>query len=380
MTAETEWDRPFTVGADRLTPLTDGPARLEALIALIEGAERSLRLLYYIFADDEAGRRVRAALLAAAGRGVTVSLIIDGFGSSLGDAFLHPLAEAGVDLCRFIPRFGRQYLLRNHQKMTVADERRAIVGGFNIENGYFDGSWRDLGLMVEGPAAARLAPYFDTLAAWTRDRRARVRTLRIALRLHSEREGAVRWLYGGPMRGPSPWARALREDMARAKRLHMIAAYFAPNPGNLRRIGRVVRRKGRARIITAAKSDNSATIGAARHTYARLLRRHVQVAEYQPTRLHTKLYIADAATHIGSANFDIRSLYLNLEVMLRVEDAAFADHMRRYAEAEWADSREVRRTELRKAGFWTRLKWRLAYFVVTILDYGLTRRLSFDFE
>ncbi len=54
--------------------------------------------------------------------------------------------------------------------------------------------------------------------------------------------------------------------------------------------------------------------------------------------------------------------------------------MRRYAEAEWANSREVRRTELRKAGFWLRLKWRLAYFVVTILDYGLTRRLNFDFE
>jgi hypothetical protein len=54
----------------------------------------------------------------------------------------------------------------------------------------------------------------------------------------------------------------------------------------LRRIGRLGRR-GRVRIITAAKSDNDATIAAARHSYSRLLRRHVEMYEYQPAKLHT---------------------------------------------------------------------------------------------
>ncbi|MBU3077228.1 phospholipase D-like domain-containing protein [Sphingomonas quercus] len=378
-----EWDRPFAIGADRLTPLTAGPARLATLIALIEGAERSLRLLYYIFADDESGRRVRDALVAAARRGVSVSLIIDGFGSPLSDAFLQPLTDSGVDLCRFIPRFGRRYLLRNHQKMTLADEARALIGGFNVEDGYFNGQWRDLGLLVEGPAAGRLAPWFDTLVAWTHDPKAKVRTLRRALVRHSEwhRGAPLRWLFGGPTRGPSPWAQVMRVDIANARRLDVIAAYFAPNPGNLRRIERVVRRnRGEARIITAALSDNNATIGAARHTYRRLLRRGVRVAEYQPARLHTKLYVVDDRVHIGSANFDMRSLYLNLELMLRVEDAAFAAHLRRWAEAEWAESREVTNADHDKVGPLLRLRWSLAYFVVAILDYRLTRRLNFGFE
>ena len=61
------------VAGNRLTLLADGPERLEALIALIDGARESLRILYYIFLDDAAGTRVRDALSAAADRGVAVS-------------------------------------------------------------------------------------------------------------------------------------------------------------------------------------------------------------------------------------------------------------------------------------------------------------------
>ena len=107
----------------------------------------------------------------------------------------------------------------------------------------------------------------------------------------------------------------------------MIAAYFAPPWGMLKRIARVGA-KGRARLVTAAKSDNTATIGAARFTYNQLLKRGVEIYEYQRTKLHTKLMVFDDVVHIGSANFDIRSLYLNLEMMLRVDDAEFASLMR----------------------------------------------------
>src|SRR5690348_17952526 len=88
------------------------------------------------------------------------------------------------------------------------------------------------------------------------------------------------------------WWRSIGRDIRRGKRLDMIFAYFAPPGAMLRRIGRLGRR-GRARIVTAAKSDNNATIAAARHSYSRLLRRHVEMYEYQPAKLHTKLAIVD---------------------------------------------------------------------------------------
>ena len=53
------------VAGNRLTLLIDGPERLEALVALIEGARKDLRVLYYMFLDDSSGVRVRDALIAA---------------------------------------------------------------------------------------------------------------------------------------------------------------------------------------------------------------------------------------------------------------------------------------------------------------------------
>jgi cardiolipin synthase len=122
-------------------------------------------------------------------------------------------------------------------------------------------------------------------------------------------------------------------------------------------------------------------IAAARHCYARLLRRGVEIHEYQLTKLHTKLFIVEDAVHLGSANFDMRSLYLNLELMLRIDDPAFAAHCRRYFERELAQSLLITREAHHEASNWLRrLQWGLAYFVVAVLDNRLTRRLNFGLE
>lgn len=373
----------FTVDGNRLTLLPDGPERLRALLGLIAGAERTLRVLYYIYLDDEAGVAVRQALIDAAARGVRVHLIVDGLGSehAEGNAFFEPLHDAGVEVCRFVPRWGRRYLLRNHQKLALADEARGIVGGFNIEKSYFgtiaDHAWRDMGLLVEGPAAARLTGYFDALAEWAKRPRASLRSLGRTLKAWSEPEGNARWLLGGPMRRLSPWARVVKHDMERATMLDLIAAYFAPSPAMLRRLDKAGRR-GRVRLVLPSKLDHNAAIWAARFTYAGLLRKNVQIYEYQPTKLHTKLYVIDDVVHIGSANFDIRSMFLNLELMLRVADPAFAAHVRRYVDGEVAQSERIT-PELYQArtGWWTRVKQFGAYFVMAVLDYNVTRRLNF---
>ena len=77
---------------------------------------------------------------------------------------------------------------------------------------------------------------------------------------------------GGPTAGLSPWGVSTCRDLVHSRDVEMVAAYFAPPFGMLDRIGRVGKR-GRARLIMAAKSDNTATIAAARFTYKRLLRR-----------------------------------------------------------------------------------------------------------
>ena len=368
------------VEGNRLTLLADGHSRLDALIALIDGARESLRFLYYMFMDDASGARVRDALIAAADRGVKVSLLIDGFGSTANLDFFRPLEDGKVAFCVFSPRLGRRYLLRNHQKLALADDRKVIIGGFNISDDYFGderaGAWRDLGLEVEGPSVASLSHYFDDLFSWAHRPKARIRDLRRLLHRHSVTGGKLDWLFGGPTRRLSPWARAVRRDMKRAKRLDIVAAYFAPSFGMLRRIAGVARR-GRARLLTASKSDNNATIAAARSTYWWLLKRKVEIYEYEPTKLHTKLFVVEDVVHIGSANFDMRSIFLNLEMMLRVEDAGFAAEMRRFVDAEVAQSRPITlEAHRRERTFLNRLRWAAAWFVVAVADYRIARRLS----
>jgi cardiolipin synthase A/B len=373
----------FEVEGNRLALVVSGPDRLDALVAMIDGARETLRALYYIYTDDEAGRRVHGALLAAAARGVKTSLIVDGLGSDSvrQENFFAPLRKAGIEVSAFHPRWGRRYLLRNHQKLVLADGCRAIVGGFNVATDYFaqdkETAWRDLGLIVEGPAAERLTGYYDVLKAWTKRPKPKMRVLKSALRRWSNPAGRTRWLLGGPVRRLSPWAKAIRTDMVEAERLDLIAAYFAPTPSMLRAIDGVGVR-GMARVVTASKTDNMATIGAARFTYAGLLKKGVRVFEYLPSRLHTKLYVVDDAVYIGSANFDVRSLFLNLEIMLRIEDRAFAAHVRRFVDGEIAQSRE--QTLAQYSGIATlgsRIRNALCYFVVAVADYNVSRYLSF---
>lgn len=371
----------FTVDGHRLSFAATGPKALDRLCALIDAAISELRLFYYIFADDAVGRRVHDAIGRAAARGVAVWLMIDDFGSeATPDRFFAELEAVGVRLCRFHPRPGRRYLIRNHQKMAIADQDTAIIGGFNLEDKYFTpdppDSWRDYGVEVKGPSVSHLARYYDALFQWSQDRRATLKGIRRLIHESSQKEGHVRWLIGGPTLRPSGLVRALKADFQSARNLIMSMAYFAPNPGFLRRLGDIADR-GRATVITAARSDNITTISAARHCYKRLLRRKVDIYEYQKQRLHAKLIVLDDITYIGSANFDVRSLYLNMEVMLRVEDRAFATEIRQRMDEDLAHSERIDDARYRQmSGWWNRLRWTLAYFIVAVLDFNVARRLN----
>lgn len=357
-----------------------GDERFAALLALIEGAQHSLKLCFYIFAEDYCGQRVRDALADAAGRGVSVVLMVDSFGTSISDSFFARLLAAGGRLLRFSPRLTRHYLIRNHQKIVIADNARAMIGGFNIENSYFDppqrNGWNDLGVTVSGPVVARLADWFVALEDWSVLEKGRFREIRRLVREWDGGTGSVRLLMGGPTKGLSSWARCVTDDLEKADRLDMIMAYFSPATILLRRIGRIAR-KGRVRLLFPAKSDNGATLGASRLLYRGLLKRDARIWEFSPSKLHTKLIVLDDVVYIGSANFDMRSLYLNLELMLRIEDKALADRLRAYMGEQLAYSQSItpqldrsRRTML------NRLRWTVSWFLVSVVDYTVTRRLN----
>lgn len=371
----------YVAGDNVLHVRGDGPGCLDMLIELIDSAQIKLRLHYYMFASDGSGRRVLAAAIRAARRGVAVTLMVDRFGSiETNRRFFEPLERAGGKIGWFGASWSTRMLIRNHQKMAIADDNRAIIGGFNVQDGYFgtrEGDcWHDLGLRIEGPEVLTLIRWYDVLWHWVSGTRQRFRHLRAMVMAWRDARGQFRWLIGGPTYRLSPWARTVRADLEHARRVDMVAAYFSPGNSMLARLKRVARR-GAVRLILASKSDNTTTIAAARLLYGPLLRAQARIYEYQPCRLHMKLIVIEDAVFIGSANFDMRSLFLNLELMLRIEDAGFATLMRGFidqcaddSEAITPEVHRARRTPLRLLKGW------LSYLLVGVLDYKITRRLN----
>ena len=370
------------VAGHRLEVIVDGDQRLDRILALLAGAIRSIDIIMYIFEHDAAGTRVLDAMTAAARRGVRVRAVIDSFGSSdISDSIFVPLREVGGSVTFFSRRWRSSYLIRNHQKLLLIDDGVAVTGGFNIATPYLgtqpDNCWFDLGIVVRGPSVTRMVAWFEEIHDYTVNNDGKLFMLRRLIREWPVEAGPVTWLVGGPTQRLSPWAQAVRTDLVGARQLDMAMAYFSPGQGMLRRLGRVARH-GRARFIMAAKSDNAATIGASRLLYGYLLRKGAQVWEYRPCKLHMKLIVIDDVVYIGTANFDMRSLFVNVEVMLRIADAGFAEQMRDFIAAQQHDCDDITATKHKaRAGWLTRLRWTLAWFVVGAADYTVSRRLNF---
>jgi cardiolipin synthase len=348
------------------------PAMLDALHA----AQKSIRLETYIYADGKLGRQILDALIAAAQRGVQVRVLLDDAGSwFLPHNFFHLLAAASAEVHRFNPLHLWRFGVRNHRKLLVCDDRTAFVGGFNISDEY-DGDgltrgWFDIGVRLENPALVEtLAASFDELFALTQSHRkllARWRAFK--RRRKSPKNPAGELLLTHPGRGASHFQNALHHDLAAARDVRIISAYFLPTRRLRRDLIRVARRGGRVQLILAGKSDVFVSQLAARSFYPRLLKAGVEVYEYQPQVLHAKMILCDGAAYIGSSNLDIRSLNLNYELMLRLADKTTAAAAGEIFERALKNCRKIELAEWRQSQtFWQRWQSHWAHFLLARID------------
>ena len=357
--------------------------RLGAVLGLIARAKKSIQMFFYMFGDDATGREVRDALVAAANNGVHVQLIIDSFGSgNVSDRFFDALVEAGGCYHCFSTRKGLGYIIRNHQKILIADSAHALVGGFNITDDYFgragDNSWEDLGIIVSGAQSQKLSDYFEDLARASNNGKVRYRSIRNIIHQWRPGIGQVQWLLGGPTNRISPWAITFKRSLEAGKKFDIVSAYFSPSQTILRRLAKAAKHNKGSRLVVAGKTDNNATIAAARLLYRYLIRRKTRIFEFQSRPLHMKLMVIDDTVYIGSANLDVRSMFINLEIMVRIKDAGLALHMRKLIDELVTQSEEQTRILLKaRDSYWSRFKAALAYFLVNSVDYTIGRRITF---
>ena len=348
--------------------------RLNAVIGLIDMAEKQIRTFFYFVGEDEVGKAFMKALCRACKRGVDVQLVIDAVGSDeTPDEFFNEFLREGGTWHKFSAAWSTKALIRNHQKILIVDEQHAIVSGFNMAAGYFDkaqppeNSWEDMGVLVSGPDACQLCDYYEKLIEIAKQKKVRLRDVRRLVRHWHGDKGEVEWTIGGPGR-LSPWVRSLKRDLEKGEQLDMVAAYFSPGRGIMRRIVKIARR-GKARLILAGKTDHQITIAAHRLTHGYLLKRKTDIYEYQPRRLHMKCVVIDDIVYAGSSNMDARSLFVNLEIMVRIESSEAAAHIRERIDRMAEESIHVtKQIHDENNGFFTRIYRSVAYFLVSTMD------------
>lgn len=353
---------------------------------MIDAATTCVRLECYIVRAEGPAVRLRAALQRACARGVAVELLLDAFGSEeLPHHYFAELLAAGARLHWFNPLRLLRLTFRNHRKLLACDGAAAVVGGFNIGPEYAgDGvrrGWCDLGLYVEGPVVGELEDSFDAMVRLAPFSPAHITGFRrSAQRWNTSshlRHGLppVQLLVGGPPFTRGHLRRQMRFDLASARAVDIVSAYFLP-PWNMRRaLRRCVRQGGRATLLLAGRSDVRLARLAAQRLYPWLLQLPVTLHEYRPQVLHAKLLVMDGVAYAGSCNLDERSLHINFELMLRLDWPELADDARRWCASALSHSRAVQPAGFRRRyRLWRRLASQAAWLLLARIDPLVARR------
>ena len=346
---------------------TDGQEKFAALLADIDQAEHHIHLQYYIYRDDELGRKVRQHLTAAAQRGVEVRVLLDAWGSiQVNKTFFEELRAAGGQVILFFPLF-LPYLnprsnYRNHRKIVVIDGKIGYTGGFNVGDEYLGlvakfGYWRDNHLRIHGDAVYSLQNRF--LMDWNSQH-----SNELTYDQHYfptiDSLGAIdaQVITSGPDSEHEQIKMAYLKMISQAKHEILIQTpYYIPD-GSIHEALKLALLSGvKVRLQIPNKPDHILVYWATYSFAAELLEYGAIVETYEIGFMHAKTVIIDGGiVSVGSANIDNRSFRLDFEVNTIIYDAAFAGKVRDafYHDSTNSELLTIEKYELR--GFWIKVK------------------------
>jgi cardiolipin synthase len=323
---------PLTRG-NRYEVLTNGDQIFPAMLEAIRGARRRISFETYIYDVGEVARQFTSALEEAARRGVRVNLVVDSVGGSGMEAEdIKRLEAAGCRIGAFnaLKWYNLEELnYRTHRKILVVDGEVGFTGGAGIADHWLGHAqdkdhWRDTQIRMRGPIvriveAAFYENFIETAGAVTPE-------LDDAAS-ETDESGRSFALRSSPTGGSNDLKRLYLLAIASARRsLDISTPYFVPDESSEWSLREAVGRDVKIRILVEGDITDAMPVKyASRHFYDRLLSMGIEIYEYQPTMMHTKVVVVDGAwSMFGSANFDNRSLELNDELNVAVSDRDLA--------------------------------------------------------
>jgi cardiolipin synthase A/B len=332
--------------------LTNGDQIFPAMLAAIDGARQRISFETYIYDTGEVANRFTEALEKAARRGVQVRLLTDSVGSSgMTSADVDRLRSAGCQVVSYNPP--RWYSLesvnyRTHRKVLVVDGQVGFTGGVGVADHWLGHAqdkdhWRDTQVRLRGPIVRLLeASFYEDFVESTGP----ITPELDPAPAPRDEEGASFVVRSSPTGGSSDLKRLYLLIIASTqKTLDITSPYFVTDESSLWSLEDAVRRGVTIRILVEGDITDAMPVKyASRAVYDRLLAIGIQISEYQPTMMHTKVLVADGMISMfGSANFDNRSLELNDELNVAVWNRDLAA---RFTQDLEADLQRARKLEL----------------------------------
>ena len=308
--------------ADEIEWLDDGVHAYEVFLNEILQAKHSIRIVTYLLRDDPTGLAIVEALTRRAREGIEVRLLLDDLlRFEAPRNALARLKAAGGRIESFMPLvhipFRGQANLRNHRKIAVFDGRRAITGGMNLADEYMGPRpnperWRDLSIRISGQCVATLDAIFR--ADWEF---ACKEVLAPPDAGGASGSVPICVVPSGPDSASDPIYDAMLTMIFRAQRRFWVATpYFVPDEPLARALSVAARRGVDVMIIVPDRSNHFVAdlVGG---PYLRDLADAGVRVRRVPRMLHAKAVLRDDVVGaVGSANLDMRSLFLDYEVSL----------------------------------------------------------------
>ncbi len=329
------------LGGNNAEIVTDSAAFIDRLVEDIDRAERHVHLLYYIYFDDETGRRVADAMARAVKRGVFCRVLVDAVGSrGMLKSMSGRLRRDGVDIHPMLPvNILRFYMaridIRNHRKLAVIDGATAYTGSHNIVNpgyGRRDLVWHDMTVRLTGPAVLELQAVF--FSDWYFETGETIDTADIFHDPDVTGNVAVQPLPSGPNYPMENYELLVLELMYAAREnVSITTPYFVPDEGFLQALRVAVMRGVEVDLYVPLTSDQRLVSAASKAYFSELLEMGVNLHLFRDGLLHSKtMTIDDDITLIGTSNFDIRSFALNFEINLAFYDRTVTRDLRGHLE------------------------------------------------
>ena len=334
----------FTAG-NRIALLRSGGEFFPAIVGAIERAEREVWLETYIFADDDAGRIVAAALCRAARRGAKVRILVDGWGARhyLTRALEAELVSAGVALLKYRPevapwQFRSHRLRRLHRKLCAVDGRIAFVGGINVIDDVNTPGHRpprvDFAVSVEGPLLGSIVRTMQRV--WAINELVQFQGGDVPLFPsvpRSPRMGGqtAKFVIRDNLRHRRDIESAYLAAIRTAKQEILIAnAYFFPGIRIRRALIAAAERGVRVTLLLQARVEYALLHYASRALYGQLLAAGSGLQEYHRSFRLAKVAVVDGTwSTVGSSNIDPYSLLMAREANIVVRDPDFSGQLHR---------------------------------------------------